>query len=187
MNHVGESGDFVTEIVSKGDTLTTKIEKTKASIQVTQENKKDDMVMEDEKIMCLGILDYGVYGMKNNASTIKVLDNGVVDVYDDVGLEIQTAAAETFSCSLPTVVGANEHTIRLNEGCTQKGVCLFGRCCDLKHVEGLIDKEKGCNKDDANGFDVCNNEDTSYKVAICYDYLWKYEKHKEKLIRNQSC
>ncbi|GJZ88969.1 hypothetical protein Tco_0660751 [Tanacetum coccineum] len=149
-----------------------------------------------------GILDYGVDGMKNNASTIGVSEIGVVDVYDgmfnfsegdgtsnfnkpvdiikecsveqnesrkennnqvaseivivkfvneyakrkeceslsfekmlDVGLEIQTVAAETLPCSLPTVVGANEHTIRLNEGCIQKGVCLFGRCCDLKHVK----------------------------------------------------
>nr|GEY48077.1 hypothetical protein [Tanacetum cinerariifolium] len=82
MNHVGESGDLVTKIVSKGDTLTIKFEKTKASIQVTQENKEDDMVMEDEKIMCLGILDYGVDDMKNNASTIGVSEIGVVDVYD---------------------------------------------------------------------------------------------------------
>ncbi|GJR76414.1 phosphoacetylglucosamine mutase [Tanacetum coccineum] len=60
----------------------------------------------------------------------------------DIGLEIQTVAAitETLSCSLPTV-GVNEHTICPN---IQKGVCLFRRCCDLKHVEGLIDKEKDC-------------------------------------------
>nr|GEX73620.1 alpha/beta hydrolases superfamily protein [Tanacetum cinerariifolium] len=135
-----------------------------------------------------------------------------------------------------SVVGANEHII---EGLVQKGVCVFGRCCHLKHVEGLIDKEKGCNRAAngfdvynhnlvasdivrdkfvneyakreeceslildkstlkglidkvkgcnraANGFDVCNNENTGCKVAICYDQLWKYEKHKEKLIKNQS-
>ncbi|GKB49718.1 hypothetical protein Tco_0900471 [Tanacetum coccineum] len=75
----------------------------------------------------------------------------------DVGLEIQTVAAiiETLSCSLPTVVAANEHIICPNEGGIQKGVCSFGRCCDLKNVKGLIDKEKGCNKA-ANRFDVCN-------------------------------
>ncbi|GJS87093.1 hypothetical protein Tco_0769729 [Tanacetum coccineum] len=85
VNHVGESGDLVTETVSKGDTsvvLTTKFEKTKASIQVTHEDKEDDVVMEDEKVMCLGTLDYGVYGMKNNASTIGVSKIRVVDVYD---------------------------------------------------------------------------------------------------------
>ncbi|GKB63272.1 hypothetical protein Tco_0919458 [Tanacetum coccineum] len=53
----------------------------------------------------------------------------------DIGLEIQTVAAitETLSSSLRTV-GANEHTICPN---IQKGVCLFRRCCDLKHVEGF--------------------------------------------------
>nr|GEU70342.1 hypothetical protein [Tanacetum cinerariifolium] len=93
----------------------------------------------------------------------------------NVGLEIQIVVAitETLSCSSPTVVGANEHTIYLNEGCIQNGVCLFGICCDLKHVEGLVDEEKGY-------------EDTGCKMAICYDRLWKYEKRKEKLIRNQS-
>ncbi|GKC75965.1 hypothetical protein Tco_1126739 [Tanacetum coccineum] len=55
----------------------------------------------------------------------------------DIGLEIQTVAAitETLSSSLRTV-GANEHTICPN---IQKGVCLFRRCCDLKHVEGTKD------------------------------------------------
>ncbi|GKD74392.1 hypothetical protein Tco_1332674 [Tanacetum coccineum] len=167
----------------------------------------------EENVEDSSILDYGVDGMKNNASTIGVSEIGVVDVYDgmfnfsegdgtsnfnkpvdiikecsveqnesrkennnqvaseivigkfvneyakrkeceslsfekmlDVGLEIQTVAAETLPCSLPTVVGANEHTIH---------------------------KEKGCNKAAANGFDVCNNEDTSCKVAICYDQLSK--------------
>nr|GEV81845.1 hypothetical protein [Tanacetum cinerariifolium] len=36
----------------------------------------------------------------------------------------------------------------------------------------------------ANGFDVCNNEDTGGKVATCYIQLWKYEKHKESLVRS---
>nr|GEW54623.1 hypothetical protein [Tanacetum cinerariifolium] len=83
----------------------------------------------------------------------------------DVGLEIQTVVAitETLSCSLPIVVGANEHIICPSEGGIQKGVCLFGRCCDLKNVNGLIDKEKGCNKA-ANRFDVCNtNRESSIK------------------------
>nr|GEY32951.1 reverse transcriptase domain-containing protein [Tanacetum cinerariifolium] len=86
----------------------------------------------------------------------------------DVGLEIQTVAAvtKTLPCSSPSVVGANEHTI---EGCMQKGVFVFGRCCDLKHVEGLIDKEKGCNRA-ANGFDVCSQRtyDTSNLGILTY-------------------
>ncbi|GJT30915.1 hypothetical protein Tco_0911190 [Tanacetum coccineum] len=65
VNHVGESGDSVIEIVSK----------------VTQEDKEDDVVTEDEKVMCLGILDYDVDGMKNNATTIGFSKIRVVDVY----------------------------------------------------------------------------------------------------------
>ncbi|GKD54457.1 hypothetical protein Tco_1287844 [Tanacetum coccineum] len=38
--------------------------------------------MEDEEVMSLGILDYGIDGMKSNASTIGVSKIGVVDVYD---------------------------------------------------------------------------------------------------------
>ncbi|GJX56286.1 hypothetical protein Tco_0286183 [Tanacetum coccineum] len=45
-------------------------------------DKEDDMVIEDEEVMSLGILDYGVDGTKSNASTIGVSKIGVVDVYD---------------------------------------------------------------------------------------------------------
>ncbi|GJU55520.1 putative reverse transcriptase domain-containing protein [Tanacetum coccineum] len=63
------SGDLVTLMGSKCDTLmvlTTIFEKIKAYIQVTQEDKEDDMVMEDEEVMSLGIPDYGVNGTKSN-------------------------------------------------------------------------------------------------------------------------
>ncbi|GJT63736.1 hypothetical protein Tco_1015216 [Tanacetum coccineum] len=76
--------DLVTVIESKCDTLmlTTKFEKKKAYIQVTQEDQEDDMLMEDEEVISLGILDYGVDGTNRNASTIGVSKIGVVDVYD---------------------------------------------------------------------------------------------------------
>ncbi|GJV11509.1 hypothetical protein Tco_1353050 [Tanacetum coccineum] len=64
--------------------LSTKFEKTKAYIQVTQEDKEDDVVRKDEKVVCLGTLDYGVDGMKNNASTMGVSKIVVVDVYDSM-------------------------------------------------------------------------------------------------------
>nr|GEY38884.1 hypothetical protein [Tanacetum cinerariifolium] len=96
---------------------------------------------------------------------VDIIKECSVEQKEDVGLEIQTVVAiiETLSCSLPIVVGANEHIICPNEGGIQKGVCLFGRCCDLKNVNGLIAKEKGCNKV-ANRFDVCNtNPESSIK------------------------
>ncbi|GJW24544.1 hypothetical protein Tco_0038355 [Tanacetum coccineum] len=87
VNHVGERSDLVTEIVSKGDTsvvLTIKFEKTKASIQVTQEDKEDDMVMEDETIMCLVDLGYGSDGLKVNSSVNGVLDSRIMNEFDVV-------------------------------------------------------------------------------------------------------
>nr|GEX19654.1 hypothetical protein [Tanacetum cinerariifolium] len=94
----------------------------------------------------------------------------------DVGLEIQIVAAiiETFPCSLHTVVGANEHIICPNKVGIQKGVCLFGRCWDLKNVNGLIDKEKDCNKA-ANRFDVCN---TNPKLSIKSLWNWLFNDQK---------
>nr|GEX28119.1 hypothetical protein [Tanacetum cinerariifolium] len=81
-----ESGDLVTLMGSKCDTLmvlTTILEKITAYIQATQKDKEDDMVMEDEEVMSLGIMDYDVDGTKSNASMIGVSKIGVVDVYDD--------------------------------------------------------------------------------------------------------
>nr|GEU57333.1 small GTPase superfamily, ARF/SAR type [Tanacetum cinerariifolium] len=69
---VGESGDLVTEIRSK------------TFIQVTQEDKEDDVVTKDKEVMCLGILNYDVNGMKNNASTIEVSKIGVVDIHSSM-------------------------------------------------------------------------------------------------------
>ncbi|GKD90153.1 hypothetical protein Tco_1365660 [Tanacetum coccineum] len=81
-----------------------------------------------------------------------------------INLGSQEAVPETLYFS-PTVVGANEHTICLNKGCIKKGVGLFRICCDLKHVEGLIDKDKGCNMA-ANGCDVCRtNPESSIKIV----------------------
>ncbi|GJT08301.1 gypsy/ty3 retroelement polyprotein [Tanacetum coccineum] len=66
------------------------------------------------------------------------------EIYIDLGS--QEVVPETLYFS-PTVVG------------------LFGICCDLKHVEGLIDKYKGCNMA-ANGCDVCRtNPESSIKIV----------------------
>ncbi|GJY61823.1 hypothetical protein Tco_0462480 [Tanacetum coccineum] len=228
VNHVGESGDLVTEIVSKGDTsvvLTTKFEKTKASIQVTQEDKEDDMVMEDETIMCLVDLGYGSDGLKVNSSVNGVLDSRIMNEFDVVMNSNKGDWTSNFNkpvdiikeCSMEQKESRNENnnlissdivlefvieydkrkeceSLSFDKGCIQNGVCLFGRCCYLKHVEGLDDDNKCAGVLD----ELCEEnveglidkekgyEDTGCKMAICYDQLWKYEKHKEKLIRNQS-
>nr|GEW54622.1 hypothetical protein [Tanacetum cinerariifolium] len=105
------------------------------------------------------------YWTSNFNKPVDIIKECSVEQKEDVGLEIQTVVAitETLPCSLPTIVGANEHIICPNEGGIQNGVCLFGRCCNLKNVKGLIDKKKGCNKAD-NRFDVCNtNPESSIK------------------------
>ncbi|GKC93371.1 hypothetical protein Tco_1158813 [Tanacetum coccineum] len=54
------------------------------------------------------------------------------------------------------------------------GVCLFGRCRDLKNVKGLIDKKKSCNKA-ANGFDVCNTNPES-SIKSMWNWLFNDQK-----------
>ncbi|GJU71896.1 hypothetical protein Tco_1263301 [Tanacetum coccineum] len=63
--------------------MTGGFEKTKAFVQATQEIKEDNLVKEDEEIMCLGNVDYGVGGMKVNAGT-KGTTTEMVDVYGGV-------------------------------------------------------------------------------------------------------
>ncbi|PWA99446.1 hypothetical protein CTI12_AA007590 [Artemisia annua] len=59
------------------------IEKTKACVQVIQEDKEDDLVKEDYEIICLDNLGYGVDGMRTNASTNGVSKTDVFVASDD--------------------------------------------------------------------------------------------------------
>ncbi|GJU55519.1 hypothetical protein Tco_1229233 [Tanacetum coccineum] len=138
--------DLVTIMESKCDTLmvlTTKFEKIKAYIQVTQEDKEDNMLMEDEEVMSLGILDYGVDGMKSNTSTIGVSKIGVVDVYDGRFNFIERDGSTNFNKLVEMYNGTYEDNKVKDDVCVvcdkfdiwnwPKRKTIIGTKCNLKY------------------------------------------------------